>query len=225
MSIKFKCLILDHDDTAVNSTAMIHYPAHRKVMEELRPDYPVISLRGWFEKNFHPGIMEYMKKDLGFTDREIQREYEIWREYTTTKVPEFFPGFIDALKRFKSFGGIITVVSHSEKDLILRDYRGADPEGRTVPDMVFGWDFDDNKRKPHPYPVERILQTFSLRPEEVLILDDLRPGVLMSRAAGVEIAGAGWGHDIPEIRNYMMKHCTAYFATVREFTDFLFTGR
>ena len=31
-SIRFKCLILDHDDTAVDSTASIHYPAHVEIM-------------------------------------------------------------------------------------------------------------------------------------------------------------------------------------------------
>ena len=33
----FKCLILDHDDTAVASTPAIHYPAHLEAMRVLRP--------------------------------------------------------------------------------------------------------------------------------------------------------------------------------------------
>lgn len=223
MNLQCKCLILDHDDTAVNSTAAIHYPAHLKVMAELRPEHPVITLGQWFEKNFHPGIMEYMREDLGFTEEEILREYEIWREHTTRRIPDFYPGFIDVVRQFKAAGGIVTVVSHSEKDLIHRDYRSAGPEELVGPDLVFGWDFDGNKRKPNPYPVEKILQEFSLQPEEALIVDDLRPGVLMAKASGVPIAGAGWGHDIPVIRDYMRQNCIAYFSTVAEFSHFLFT--
>ena len=36
--MKFQCLILDHDDTAVDSTREIHYPAHLEVMQTLRPE-------------------------------------------------------------------------------------------------------------------------------------------------------------------------------------------
>lgn len=221
MTDGYKCLILDHDDTAVNSTATIHYPAHLEVLEELRPGTSAVSLRGWFEKNFEPGIMEYMTDELGFSETEIRREYEIWRNFTTQRTPDFYPGFLEILYRFKERGGIVTVVSHSEKDLILRDYMAAESKHKIVPELIFGWDFDESKRKPHPWPVFQILETFSLRPEEALILDDLRPGVLMSRASGVEIAAAGWGHDLPLIEKYMKKHCVAYFSNVEEFGNFI----
>ncbi len=222
MTNDYTCLILDHDDTAVNSTATIHYPAHLKVMEELRPGYPPISLKGWFEKNFDPGIMEYMTDELGFTEKEVRREYEIWRDFTTSRVPAFYPGFLEIIRRFKDRGGIVTVVSHSEEELIMRDYASVDVSKTVVPDLVFGWDFDAEKRKPHPWPVEQILQHFNLQPDQVLIIDDLRPGVLMSKETGVDIAAAGWGHDIPVIRDYMRQHSVAYFSRVEELADFLF---
>ena len=59
MDLRFRCLILDHDDTAVNSTAMIHHPSHLESMRVLRPQAPPIDLQGWFLKNFDPGIMQY----------------------------------------------------------------------------------------------------------------------------------------------------------------------
>ena len=77
-------------------------------------------------------------------------------------------------------------------------------------------------RKPSPWPVRQILKKFHLRPEDVLIIDDLKPGVQMSRAAGVAVAAAGWGHDITEIREYMTENCLAYFKTVRDFDAFIF---
>lgn len=215
----YRCLILDHDDTAVRSTPEIHYPAHLEVMRQLRPDSPPASLEEWLLKNFSPGIMAYMTEELGFSSEEVDLEYKIWREHTEKQIPSFFPGFLETLEEFRSRGGIITVVSHSEADLIRRDYEAAG--AGHLPQAVYGWEFDESKRKPHPWPVEQILSRYGLSPREALILDDLKPAVEMSRRSGVPIAAAGWGYDIPPIRRYMEEHCLAYFSAVEEFRRFL----
>jgi beta-phosphoglucomutase-like phosphatase (HAD superfamily) len=219
--MKYRCLIIDHDDTAVNSTARIHYPAHLEVLNRMRPGVSPITLDEWFLKNFHPGIMEYLKNELGMNNEELEAEYRIWRTFTTTRVPEFYPGFIETMQEYRNLGGKIAVVSHSEKNLIERDYRSLEPGIRFMPDLIHGWDYDETKRKPHPYPVFEILKSFELKSEHTLILDDLKPGVVMAKAAGLHAAAAGWGHKIPEIRAYMKKYCIAYFETVEEFADFI----
>lgn len=221
MKLRYRCLILDHDDTAVRSTADIHYSAHREIMKILRPETEPISLDGWFLKNFHPGIMHYLVEELDFSEEELRREYDIWRDYTTSRVPEFFPGFLETLGEFKEAGGIITVVSHSEEDVILRHYRTHGRELGILPEAVFGWTYDEEKRKPNPYPVQEILKQFDVKPEEALILDDLKPGVVMAQRAGIAAAGAGWAHRIPEIEEYMRTHCVAYFTSISEFREFL----
>ncbi|QEN09303.1 HAD family hydrolase [Oceanispirochaeta crateris] len=219
--MKFKCLILDHDDTSVESTALIHYPAHQEVMKRLRPNHPTIQLEEWYLKNFTPGIMEYMTGELRFSEDEILEEYRIWREFTEERIPDFFPGYLEILEEFKEKGGIITVVSHSEEDLIRRDYRHAGAEN--LPEIVFGWNFDPTKRKPHPYPVMEILRQYNLEPSEALILDDLKPAVQMSRSSNVPIAAAGWGHNIPQIRSYMKQNCQYYLNTIQEFRSLVFS--
>lgn len=221
--LKYKCLILDHDDTAVNSTAEIHYPAHLEVLKILRPDTRPISLDEWFLKNFNPGIMEYLIEELKFTEQEIQIEYEIWREFTSKKIPHFYPGFIDALREYRTKGGIVAVVSHSEKDIIERDYRSGSRDYEFLPDIIYGWDYDERKRKPSPFPVQRILKACHLKPSQALIVDDLKPGVVMARGSGVPVAAAGWGHCIAEIRDYMKKHCLTYFEKVEDFHHFILT--
>ena len=70
-------------------------------------------------------------------------------------------------------------------------------------------------------PLERIMERFVLRPEELLVVDDLKPGHDMARAAGVPFAAAGWANDIPEIEQFMRKNCDFYFKTVQEFGTFL----
>lgn len=217
--MKYKCIILDHDDTAVDSTANIHYPAHLEIMKELRPNESIISLDSWFLKNFHPGIMEYMKGELKFTTKEIEFEYKIWQEYVANRHPEFYPGFLDIIREFKDAGGRVAVVSHSNKDVIQRDYDRAG--AGDIPEIIFGWDLDEEKRKPAPFPVEEILKKFNLTNEDALIIDDLKPAVIMGQSTGVDVAGAGWGHHIPEIVSYMKDNCHYYFHELEEFRNII----
>ena len=53
MKKKYKCLVLDHDDTVVNSTATIHFPCF---IEYLGKFYPHLvgnyTLESYFIKNF-----------------------------------------------------------------------------------------------------------------------------------------------------------------------------
>jgi phosphoglycolate phosphatase/pyrophosphatase PpaX len=76
-------------------------------------------------------------------------------------------------------------------------------------------------RKPSPYPVRETIRQLHLEPRDVLVVDDLKPGVDMAKAAGVDAAAVGWSHDIPSIRDFMKRTCVAYFATVPEFAEFI----
>lgn len=214
-------MILDHDDTAVDSTATIHFPAHLEVMRQLRPDYPQISLEEWYRKNFDPGIMSFLTDELSFSEHEIQTEYKIWREYTSSIIPSFYPGFLELLVEYRKRGGIVAVISHSEEDLIKRDYQISGSKVSFIPDKIMGWNHEEAKRKPSPYPVFKILEIFNLNKNEALIVDDLKPGVLMAKASGVEVVAAGWGHNISLIKEYMIKNCLEYFSNIGEFAKFI----
>ena len=85
-----------------------------------------------------------------------------------------------------------------------------------MPDLVFGWELGPDRRKPNPYPVLETIRRLGLEPRDVLVVDDLRPGVDMAKAAGVDAAAAGWAHDISSIREFMRQSCVAYFATVAD---------
>jgi beta-phosphoglucomutase-like phosphatase (HAD superfamily) len=218
MALPFACLILDHDDTAVDSTASVHYPAHVEAMRVLRPGLAPVDLEGWFLKNFQPGIMPYLEEELGLNPEELAVEFEIWRSFTTRRIPRFYPGILELLGEYQGRGGKIAVVSHSEPDMIREHYRCAGP---LLPDLVFGWDAEQDKRKPSPWPVLETLRRLELPASRALILDDLKPGVLMAQAAGVAVAGAGWAHRIPRIREYMRSSCQAYFESVDSFRNYI----
>ena len=218
---RYRCLILDHDDTAVDGTTRVHYPAHLRAMAVLRPGRRPVDLETWFCRNFEPGIMHFLVGELGLTPDELAVEHRIWQEFTAREVPQFYPGFLAALAAYRAHGGLIAVVSHSEKDVILGHYRGAANGLDVVPDLVFGWDFEPDKRKPSPFPVIEILRQLGVEKRDALVVDDLKPGIVMAQAAGVDAAAVGWGHDIPAIRDYMRATCVAYLATVAEFAEFI----
>jgi beta-phosphoglucomutase-like phosphatase (HAD superfamily) len=219
MPLRFKCLLVDHDDTAVNSTAAIHYLSHLECLRELRPGLKAPSLEEWFLINFN-GIMKHLEGELGFSKGELDRELEIWRNFTRNRTPEFFPGFLELMGDFRREGGRVAVISHSEGDVIASHYaRSGVPEA--CPDLIFGWDDDAARRKPSPWPVREALERFGLGEREALILDDLKPGVLMSRATGVPAAAAGWSHRIPEITRYMRANTIVYFESVEEARAYL----
>ena len=68
-----------------------------------------------------------------------------------------------------------------------------------------------------------VMTMADLKEEEALIVDDLKPGVLMGMACGVSVAAAGWGHSIREIREYMEESCITYFENVSQFHRFILT--
>jgi phosphoglycolate phosphatase/pyrophosphatase PpaX len=217
-NLKYKCLILDHDDTVMDSTAHVHYPAFLVSLAELRPGH-TISLEDYFRVNFHPGFIEYCRDVLGFTEAEFDREVEMWKEYVTDHIPTAYPGMARIIRRQKALGGLVCVVSHSFDFNIRRDYAANElPE----PDAIYGWELPPECRKPKPWAVEQILERFGLRPEEALVVDDLKPGYDMARAAGVPFAAACWAYDVPEIRRFMEANCALSFTDPAALERFLF---
>ena len=218
MMLKYPCLVLDHDDTTVNSTATVHYPCFVEYMEKYFPDVH-LTLEEYFRYNFDPGVVEMFTKICGMTWEQMLDEEAYWKEYVKHHVPKAYPGIREILLEQKRRGGKVCVVSHSFTENILRDYRENDlPE----PDLVFGWESPPEQRKPSVYSLEQIMKAFAMNPEELLVVDDLKPGYDMAKAAGVPFAAAGWANDIESIEQFMRKNCGLYFKKVKNLRDWLF---
>jgi len=215
---KYKCLVLDHDDTLVKSTPNIHYPSFVESMKQLRPDMDAYTLEEFMTYCFDPGFSRLCKDMLGYSDEELKVQTQVWRSHTGQVIPPIYEGFEGLIRDFKEAGGYICVVSHSEVDRIQRDY---DHLLGIVPDMIFGWDQDENKRKPHPYPLEVIMTTYKLKPEDLLMVDDLKPGLDMARKVKVDFVCAGWSHFIESSKAFMREHADYYMDEVSNLYDLL----
>ena len=216
--MKYKCLVMDHDDTTVNSTATVHYPCFVEFMAKYHPEVKM-SLEEYFVKNFDPGILELFRNIIGMDEDELNFEFVYWNEYVQKVVPKAYPGIKEILETFRAQGGKLCVVSHSYTANILRDY---EENGLPRPDLIFGWESPEAERKPAPFPLYRIMEAFDIRPEEMLVVDDLKPGYDMAVSAGVPFAAAGWANDIPEIESFMRKNSDLYFKTTDELRKHLF---
>ena len=122
MNIKYKCLVLDHDDTVVDSSASIHYPSFVEYLKVARPHLAdKYTLEEYFEKNFEPGILELFTEEVGLSEEELKEEELFWREYVKNHIPNAYPGMREIIADFKALGGIVAVDSHSVTENIIRD--------------------------------------------------------------------------------------------------------
>ena len=215
--MRYKCLVFDHDDTVVNSTATIHHPCFVEYLREFFPGRSC-SLEEYFLKNFDPGFLPMCREEYGMNEEQLEAEGRYWRAYVQGHIPVAYPGIREIMERQKSAGGLLCVVSHSFDDNIRRDYAA---NSLPAPDAVFGWEQPPERRKPDPWPLLEIMRRFGLRREELLMIDDLKPGFDMASACGVAFAAVGWSNDIPQIERFMRDNCSLYFKTVRQLADYL----
>lgn len=215
--MKYRCLVFDHDDTTVNSTATIHHPCFEQFLKDYYPDRSC-TLEDYFLKNFSPGFIPMCREEYGMDDETLAMEARYWQEYVRDRIPQAYPGIREIMLRHKRNGGLIAVISHSYRHNILRDYEA---NGLPQPDLIFGWEMPPEQRKPAAWPLMEVLRRFDLRTEEVLMIDDLKPGYDMALACGVPFAAVGWANDIAPIEAFMRENCSLYFKQVSELAAFL----
>lgn len=217
--LKYPCLVLDHDDTVVQSEAMVNYPYFCYILDQFRPG-AAISLEKYVEGCCHLGFADMCRQWFGFTEQELVEEYLGWKEYIKTHVPLPFPGIENIIRRQKAEGGLICVVSHSCEMNITRDY---ETHFGIRPDDIYGWDLPEEHRKPSTYPLQCIMEKYNLRPDQLLVVDDMKPAYVMASRAGVPIAFAAWGRkDYPDIVKDMTEVCDFAFESTGDLERFLF---
>lgn len=219
--LKYPCLVLDHDDTVVQSEKTIGYPYFCRILDQFRPGQ-TISLEDYVRDCHSIGFAEMCRRRWNFTDQEQKDEYSGWMDYIKTHIPDPFPGIGNIIHRQKEAGGLICVVSHSSVMNITRDY---DVHFGVQPDAIYGWDYPAHLRKPNPFPLEDIMRKYRLTPKELLVVDDSKLAWQMAEPVGVDVAFAAWGKEgFPELQQEMQGLCNFTFHTTNALEEFLFGG-
>lgn len=216
--LAYPCLVLDHDDTVVRSTPEIGYPSFMQTLAKLRPDVHMTQ-NEFLLYCFNPGFHALCRDVLRFTDAEMAEEAAAWNAYVSAHMPAFYPGMPELVRRFKAEDGVLCVASHSHRDTITRDYRA---QCGVEPDAVFGWELAPEQRKPAAYPLVEIMRRYGFSERELLVVDDLKPGLDMARRCGVAFACAGWSHDILPVADFMRSNSDVYLDDVTALERLLF---
>lgn len=217
--LKYPCLVLDHDETVVQSEKTIGYPCFCQTLSRIRPGRTIILeeyVRGCHEL----GFVDMCRQWFDFTDAEMQEEYNDWMDYVKVHVPDPFPGIHRIIHRQKEEGGLLCVVSHSSRRNITRDY---ETHFGILPDAIYGCDYPKEQQKPTPYPLLDIMRRYGLKPEELLVVDDMKLACQMAKPVKVPVAFAAWGKtEFPDIAREMRELCDFSFDTTAELQRFLF---
>lgn len=217
--LKFPCLVLDHDDTVVQTEKTLGYPYFCYILDQFRPGQ-TISFHDYVHDCHELGFSEMCRKRWQFTQEEQKEEYRGWMEYVMTHIPEVFSGIGDVIRRQKEAGGLVCVVSHSSQKNITRDYAH---HFAIAPDAIYGWDLPEDQRKPNPYPLLDIMERYQLSPKDILVVDDMKLAWKMANPLGVPVAFAAWGkEEFPELSKEMRQLCDFTFESPEKLEEFLF---
>ena len=67
--MKYACLVMDHDDTAVQSEATVNYPYFEQAVHTYCPGAEV-SLEKYTSGCYHLGFAQMCRQWYGFTDQD-----------------------------------------------------------------------------------------------------------------------------------------------------------
>lgn len=217
--LKYPCLVLDHDDTVVQTMKTLSYPFWCLELEQFRPGMHM-TIDDYITQNHRLGFLDMCRQCFGFTEEELELEHRQWMDYIMENIPDCFPGIERIIRRQKEEGGLLCVVSHSDYANIIRDYRH---HFNLDPDAIYGLDRPPEHRKPNPWPLQNIMERFHLKPEEILVVDDMKLACRMAKPLGIKVAYAGWDDmGVPEVRAEMQKLCDYSFFSIGELEKFLF---
>ena len=220
-NLRYKCIVIDHDDTTFDSTASVHYPAYilycEKYMKE-RTWYKWLSLEEWYVMLWDDGYYEHLMKDMKLTKEEMDVEYKMWIDYVAEHPSQMFEGFFEFLVEFRKRGGIIVVCSHGVEKNIRLNYE----QYNFQPDDVYGSVRGKPELcKPFTYPIDQIKEKYGLKCEDICVIDDLYPGLKMAIDANVDALGVMYGKGHEGVEEKMKAMCKEVFYTVKDLSDYV----
>ena len=217
--LRYPCLVLDHDDTVVETEKSIGYPYFRDYIEKIRPG-KTLSYAQYVSDCNNMVFADMCREKWQMTEEEEREEYLGWKAYSRLHIPPVCEGMDRIIRRHKALGGLICVASLSTKEIIDRDFMS---HFGFLPDAVYDYELPKELRKPNPYALLDIMERFNLKPEQLLMIDDMSMGCQMAKAVGVASAFAGWSKsEFPELCKDMDGSCDFSFYSTKELEDFLF---
>ena len=89
--LKYRCLVLDHDDTVVQSMKTMSYPFWCMELEIFRPGR-TMTFEEYVMECHNRGFAGLCRDLFRFTEEELKQEHSMWMDYVMTHTPDPYPG-------------------------------------------------------------------------------------------------------------------------------------
>lgn len=189
MKLRKKCIILDHDDTVIDSQESIHYPLFVAVLKELRPHVAPISFEQFIDLSNKLGFTKMCRLVYHFTPDEILYEYEHWKKHVEHMIAPTYAGLESILQRFVQAGGIIVVYTMNAKHNVLNDYARL---FNMIPHAIIAHDQYSILRKPYRLSLLQTLSDLNVSVKDCVFVDDSPLVVALKDRLNIEFLAASW---------------------------------
>ncbi len=190
-----RLVILDFDGTLADTQPLILSSIKRTISElhlPLRTDDQCKAIIGL-------PLAECFVRLLGVDDAMAERCAEVYRrvfdEDNHPGTVPLFPHVIETLKRLHAKGLQLAICSSRGRptlEAFVRDF-----QLEAMVSMVVSAN-DVQHHKPHPEPVQLILEQLNISPREAVMVGDASYDILMGRAAGCRTVGVTYGNQSPD---------------------------
>lgn len=189
MKLRKKCLILDHDDTIINSQESIHYPLFVDVLKILRPNIIPIDFEKFIELSNELGFVKMCRMLYHYNEKEIQFEYEHWKIHSSLIEAPAFEGIKEFLTAFIEIGGVIIVYTMNSKQNVIKDYERL---FNFVPNRIISHDQYYILRKPYRLSILKELHNLNLTVEDCIFIDDTPMLLELKHRLNMDFIAANW---------------------------------
>lgn len=197
MLTNIKAVIIDLDGTMLDTAPDFHYAVNR-----MRAELDLAPLEIGAIKNFvGKGTENLMRRVLAvdFNEQDVERHFEqamgsylqhylsINGDYTT-----LYPGVIEGLDALQAKGLRLACVTNKPIAFAtpLLERKGL----ARYFDVTYGGD-SLPKKKPDPFPLLKVCETFAVRPRQVVAIGDSSNDAQAARAAGCWVLNVPYGYN------------------------------
>ncbi len=182
----YRCLILDFDGTLADTQPLIVSSLQRTLRELHLPSRSDAECRSIIGLPLKECFTTLLSVDDATAERCAEVYRRVFDEDNHPGVVTLFPHVLETIRRLHDQGLQLAICSSRGRptlDAFVRDF-----QLEAYVAMVVSAN-DVRHAKPHPEPVQHILQQLQVSPEETLVVGDASYDILMGRAAGCTTCG------------------------------------
>lgn len=205
-----KVFIFDFDDTIADSTPKIHYPAYKKFCEMIK--IKPLTLEQYYREMFYHTYSEFIE-NMHLTKEQYDLEFSNWKQYTAKIKPKPFKGILSLLKKIQKNGHKLVICSQSNLEAIENFFNSVDIK----PDLIIAGDRKHPERnKPYNYPIELIKKKYKVETSQMMVIDDMKPGLLMAKNNKIKSVGVMYSGFHESLKNEIAKLSSVVVNSVEE---------